>query len=172
MTATDELRRLLDERGVEYYESPNGVAWGKLATPIHGRMYTHYAVELDGLLCVDSHCLTPAQAVEATLGCDEPPCDRLVERLREDWGIDASWDGLRRFWCVQLTEEGVRLRDEREVTLGRGTCRMILRDDIYGHAYQDIYECSVCGEQVIRETYMGESEPPRFCPNCGAYRVG
>lgn len=67
-SATDELRRMLDERGVEYYASPNGVAWGKLATPIHGRMYTHYAVEIDGLLCVDSHCITPEQAIAATLG--------------------------------------------------------------------------------------------------------
>ena len=44
---------------------------------------------------------------------------------------------------------------------------MILREDIRGHAYQDTYECSVCGEFVIRETYMDESEPPRYCPNCG-----
>ena len=68
MTATDTLRAMLDKRGVKYYASPNGVAWGKLATPIHERMYTHYAVELDGLLCVNSHCITPEQAIAATLG--------------------------------------------------------------------------------------------------------
>lgn len=54
-----------------------------------------------------------------------------------------------------------------EATLGRETCQMTLRDDIRGHAYQDTYECSECGEQVIQETCMGESEPPKFCPNCG-----
>lgn len=131
-SATDELSRLLDERGVEYYKSPNGIAWGKLATPVHGRMYTHYAVELDGLLCVDSHCITPAQAIEATLGetptpppptpPKQPPYDELIESLRRDWDIEASWDGLRRFWYVGLTDEGVRKRDEREATLGRATC--------------------------------------------------
>lgn len=161
MTATDELRRLLDERGVEWSTSGNSTTrWHAGDTLFRWDVW-------GGRPRLLMSGITPAQAVEATLGRDEPPYDRLIERLREDWGIDAIWDGLRRFWCVQLTEEGVRLRDEREATPGRGTCRMILRDDIRGHAYQDIYECSVCGEQVIRETYMGESEPPRYCPNCG-----
>lgn len=47
--------------------------------------------------------------------------ERLVTLLRVDWDIEASWDGLRRFWYVGLTDEGVRKRDEREATLGRGT---------------------------------------------------
>lgn len=38
----------------------------------------------------------------------------LVEILRRDWHIEASWDGLRKFWYVGLTEEGVRERDERD----------------------------------------------------------
>ena len=84
-TATDELRRLLDERGVEYYASPNGVAWGKLATPIHGRMYAYYAVELDGLLCVDSHCITHEQAIAATLGRDCQLCRRCHRKAGETW---------------------------------------------------------------------------------------
>lgn len=45
-------------------------------------------------------------------------CDPLKERIAEllrclenDWHIHASWDGLRKFWCIELTEEGVRMRD-------------------------------------------------------------
>lgn len=68
MSATDELRRLLDERGVRHYDTPNGTCWGYLEMPLHGRMYTHYAVEVDDLLCLDSHCITPEQAIDATLG--------------------------------------------------------------------------------------------------------
>ena len=65
--------------------------------------------------------LTPEQAIEATLGQrEQPPYDELIEALRRDWDIEASWDGLRRFWYVGLTDEGVRKRDEREATLGRG----------------------------------------------------
>ena len=67
-TAIERLRELLDERGVKYSESPNGIAWGKLATPLNGRMYRYYAMELDGLPCMNSYCLTPEQAVAATLG--------------------------------------------------------------------------------------------------------
>ena len=128
MTATDELRRLLDVRGVEWHDTKigkgfitvfehDGITWivtehssGRLSVkgcvkPTQG----HY----DGL--------SPEQAVEATLGPrEQPPYDELIEALRRDWDIEASWDGLRRFWYVGLTDEGVRKRDEREATLGRG----------------------------------------------------
>ena len=71
MTATDELRRLLDERGVEWTE-PNNEA----------RSHTTYwtagvlrcgAVEFnDGMVSIASSSddITPAQAIEATLGSD------------------------------------------------------------------------------------------------------
>lgn len=58
----------------------------------------------------DGH--TPDDAISriAELG-SEPPYDELLRCLENDWNIRASWDGLRRFWCIELTEEGVRLRD-------------------------------------------------------------
>ena len=37
--------------------------------------------------------------------------DRLVTLLRVDCDIDASWDGLRRFWSIGLTEDGCLMRD-------------------------------------------------------------
>lgn len=49
------------------------------------------------------------------------------------------------------------------------TCHMVRCYDEYRERkYQDIYECDQCGERVIRETCMHTSEPPRFCPGCGA----
>ena len=101
MTATEELRRMLDERGVEYYASPNGVSWGKLATPIHGRMYTHYAVELDGLLCVDSHCITPEQAIAATL--EDETCFPALSSERDGMPYLDPWWVCSECGC-QLTE--------------------------------------------------------------------
>lgn len=56
------------------------------------------------------------QAVAATLG-SEPPYDELIRCLENDWNISASWDGLRKFWCIELTEEGVKLRDAVHGTL-------------------------------------------------------
>lgn len=36
------------------------------------------------------------------------------------WGnIRASWDGLRKFWCIELTDEGVRMRDAHDEALRR-----------------------------------------------------
>ena len=55
------------------------------------------------------------QAIAATLGKDEPPYDELLRCLENDWHIHASWDGLRKFWCIELTEEGVRMRDAKVV---------------------------------------------------------
>ena len=65
MTATDELRRLLDERRVEYKDrnvfGKHVFHWGK---PFHGAMFTDGGEWTE--LVVEN--ATPAQAVEATLG--------------------------------------------------------------------------------------------------------
>lgn len=64
MTATDELRRLLDERGVEYDDS-----FG--ATEFHGDcgsvVVAFNSKKKDAILYVNAY-LTPEQAVDATLG--------------------------------------------------------------------------------------------------------
>ena len=38
----------------------------------------------------------------------EPPYDELIDVLRNDWQIEASWDGLRRVWYVGWTDEHVK----------------------------------------------------------------
>jgi len=48
------------------------------------------------------------------------------------------------------------------------TCEMELTELSSGSAYHDVWLCSACGEQVEQHTVMGKSEPPRYCPNCGA----
>lgn len=45
----------------------------------------------------------------------EPPYDELLRCLENDWHISASWDGLRKFWCIELTDEGARMRDAKVV---------------------------------------------------------
>lgn len=69
MTATDELRRRLDERGIEWWSKPRlvvgGVEKGTEFDAADGSWVC--AIEaLDGTICV-SH-LTPEQAVTVTLG--------------------------------------------------------------------------------------------------------
>lgn len=68
MTATDELRRLLDERGVEWRERK----WGaKHSVTIFWRargVRWHYRENQYGELRLHADGLSPAQAIDATLG--------------------------------------------------------------------------------------------------------
>lgn len=70
MTATDELRRMLDERGVEYEGETDEDGWA--FTRWHGFDDTGWLAasdELCGLLDLRGRYLfTPEQAIEATLG--------------------------------------------------------------------------------------------------------
>ena len=62
VTATDELRRLLDERGVEWTYGDGTVSYAS-----DGRWFHAWAYN-DGAMCVSMGYLTPEQAIEATLG--------------------------------------------------------------------------------------------------------
>ncbi len=74
-SATEELRRLLDERGVEYKDrnvfGKHVFHWGK---PFHGAMFTD-AGEWTELVVENA---SPEQAVEATLG--RGACRDLAEK--------------------------------------------------------------------------------------------
>ena len=63
MTATDELRRLLDERGVEYTVIPEDMYGSREYIKIGST-----EIRTNGLGQVAVFYLTPEQAVEATLG--------------------------------------------------------------------------------------------------------
>lgn len=86
MTATDELRRLLDERGVEY---GSGFGGDTLWTGRHGIEWRWD--KQDGTLAMFTHAITPEQAVEATLG--RGTCRFIDEdNYNEAEGYDAySW---------------------------------------------------------------------------------
>ena len=70
MTATDELRRLLDGRGVEWRQSTNtiGCVWTYWESPLFGAEVCAMDNDDEMLVMFDEYYLTPAQAVEATLG--------------------------------------------------------------------------------------------------------
>lgn len=65
MSGTDELRRLLDELGVEW--SDDSSIYGTRRTVWTANGVTYVAAEVSGRLKVSGY-LTPEQAVEATLG--------------------------------------------------------------------------------------------------------
>lgn len=83
-SATDELRRQLDERGEKHYDCTEGTLWLK-----DGVGYRACAEdELNGLMHLSLWCTTPAQAVEATLGrgeCHIRTYDNLNELGGDVW---------------------------------------------------------------------------------------
>lgn len=84
MTATDELRRMLDERGVEHFDGTECTLWLK-----DGFGYRASADEgLSGFIHLHLWCTTPEQAIEATLGCGT--CHAANEESDQmELGVDA-----------------------------------------------------------------------------------
>ena len=70
MSATERLRAMLDERGVEHFDSTDGTYWGGsvLARDGSSHAYRFSARESVGGLNVHLLRATPEQAIEATLG--------------------------------------------------------------------------------------------------------
>lgn len=96
MTATDELRRLLDERGVEWWQSVNmlGCVFTRWYSPLFGDEVV--AMENgDGELELFSHLMTPEQAVEATLG--RGTCHVAAFGFCSECG--ARMDGIYQHYC-------------------------------------------------------------------------
>lgn len=81
MSATDELRRLLDERGVEWETDRSGfrVMWGKPLDEFHDTMQFKAVNNAlpNGGLNVHICGFTPEQAIAATLGTGT--CNRVRE---------------------------------------------------------------------------------------------
>lgn len=69
MSATDTIRAMLDERGVEWWQSANmlGCIFTRWYSPLFGDEVVAMENGEEGLVLFD-HFMTPEQAVEATLG--------------------------------------------------------------------------------------------------------
>ena len=70
------------------------------------RLYGGGAVEAECETC--QYRIEDLEAENAKL---REQMERLVTLLRNDCDIDASWDGLRGFWLIGLTENGCLMRD-------------------------------------------------------------
>lgn len=90
MSATDELRRMLDERGAEWWEEDGHTLW-------YGESIHHAASAFSSFLFGENErvhlnaMVTPEQAIEATLGrgtCHAIPHDNL----NESEGMGDAWE--------------------------------------------------------------------------------
>lgn len=78
----------------------------------------------------------------------------LVTSLRNDCDINASWDGLRKFWHIGLTENGCLMRDRACKAEAENTrLRELVRD-----MWHDIPKSESCGWDMSTNTCTGSDE--------------
>ena len=129
MSATDELRRLLDERGVEWMPYS---AFSTLYTTPDGKPVRADGDFMEGRVELYVRNLTPEQAVEATLGSDlQAENSELRKHVRmpdEPLEIDEKDFYVRAFikWAIEEQPEVKRLEAEnaelRELVRGLWYC--------------------------------------------------
>lgn len=90
-SATNELRHLLDERGVEHYDGTERTLWGYEQTGEDTGIYRFAASEISGgFLQFDMFRITPEQAIAATLG--RGTCHPIIsDNLAESEGTGDAW---------------------------------------------------------------------------------
>ncbi len=113
MTATERLRALLDERGVDYRVSATGYSIDI------GPYTTAYANRSDTTLDVSLRQVTPEQAIAATLGATDarPTQVESSETCRFEWSL------ARNGWADHTCSEcGYRENTDIHVSLGWHFC--------------------------------------------------
>ena len=163
VSATDELRCLLDERGTHWWsgkdERDNQTDWessGLTWEFEEGSSLTFlYALEQD---------VAPEQAVDATLGGERLTFLEEKVRLQGEYieKLTAEKNAMFAQNCEAATRHAGQMDRMRrlieEAELGRGECRNLSK-------YVNWFECSCCGwgYDFVTDPYSG----PRYCPNCG-----
>ena len=166
-SATEELRRMLDERGVEW-TAPNSILRDDMTSWVaNGFDYDAFEVPDGTLVLSAAHQddLTPEQAIAATLGSE--PDDAAMLRLHERMnaalleyeraqGIEKR-DGDGEV-VVPFVAEMHRLIEEA-ATLGAGTCKRVFYEPT------GVYVCSECGRGLSKK--LDKYCYLHYCPNCG-----
>ena len=157
MGASEELRRMLDERGVEYdtrdgnaikntyWNDGNGRRWGYTEDASESGMTTPTLFLVSGQLT-----FTPEQAIAATLGNMSATVDDVLSLLDE-------MNGQGRIEYADYSQ----LHDAIAATLGGGECEVVSSrfDDMMSEWCIELS----CGHAVWDRT-----EPPNYCCECGA----
>lgn len=186
MSATDELRRMLDERGVIWGNVRNDGSESKYLTEWQfdgnqGRaVATEWAVGSGLSMEIRRYHLTPEQAIAATLGHEDTYTREDVESAFVSGyslgslpvGSDPRWDENRQTVDEHMAELGWVRKD----TLGAGTCHNASKVmDEHGQAR---FACSECGawidSRMLWNPEYRNGESPwvsdcklNYCPNCG-----
>lgn len=178
MSATDELRRMLDERGVAHSDHYLSTTW----RDGHGILHLAGEPMADGSLVVDM--LTPEQAIAATLGSDrEAELQKALNKAAGNWArADADLRkalDFMRIWISEdahLGESAISYKFERAEGLRRlaaiegaidawntraeRTCHIEMYPMGLHEEDGEAPICSACRVAIDEDVY--------YCPNCGA----
>lgn len=162
MSATGDLRRMLDERGVEWMPS----VWSAKDETFYKVGEVGYlATELSSgkmKVCIEGY-PTPAQAIAATIGTWKLTAEQVMAiagKHQPDYCSD-----------THVCFDWQAIADELNVMMGTGTCKADETDlipfvrangDVSEVDYIRVMECSSCGGTF--EHINGSYE---FCPRCG-----
>lgn len=156
MTATERLRKLLDERGVEY--DTHGERYGTwYDTPLGGHVYV--PENNAGWLHVRSDAMTPEQAITATLGRAYEP--RGTCHYEPDYKGFTWWDEND----VEHYEEYSAGDECSSASCDECGYTMMVGDDGWFDGWDEITEWT----EEDGSEHKGYVLKPRFkfCPNCG-----
>lgn len=164
MTATERLRKLLDERGVEWgnvqhdgSESDYFTEWCPGDPQDYASAYEWSVGDGLNVRIIRTH-LTPEQAIAATLGdngvarSNDGVTAEQVRKAIFNGSSYASYDGAK-YYADGISMQAIA--DELNATLGAGTC----------HTVEDggLLHCSECGGGAEKQSWAYWN----FCPNCG-----
>lgn len=173
MSATDELRRLLDERGVEWEAFDDFEQTTEWST--YNGAFVYWARERDGKLLVEtttptkcSALCTPEQVIAATLGRE--PDDVAMVKLHNR--MNAALLEYERALGNEKADGAITVPFvakmhhllEEAATLGQGTCQIETTENwLPAERY---HRCKECGA-FFAVLDASHDIPSRYCPNCG-----
>ena len=172
MSGTERLRRLLDERGVEYQAIGDATFWETHDGAFRYKAKSH-AEKLMVMTCCSQKCavMTPEQAIDATLGRGTLSASQVsgaiyAHSIHADCA-DADWQAIA---------------DELNNTLGSCNCSNSERtNETCRNVCNSVSEftCSECGFNCDLTSWISLFDGddgrhrhhhlgiPNFCPNCG-----
>lgn len=192
MSATDELRRLLDERGVAHSDHYLSTTW----RDGHGILHLAGEPMADGSLVVDM--LTPEQAIAATLGSGTLTAEQVCETVEKHWhDLPAEYDMTEATALPEYSYDWQAIADELNAawnsradyhgyeqaaieswesikawnSRAERTCELHDCEGSFSAVNKPVWRCD-CGAFMTQYTDATTYHKPRFCPNCGCKVIG
>jgi len=151
--ATDELRALLDERGVEWKDGDAAyeIEWSTPDGRHCSAMYwkPKFTVLISGC--------APEQAIAATLGSGTLTAEQVRKAIEKRFDFDVWVPPVR--W--QAIADELNARAER-------TCKVNIGKTVTGKGQTYVATCDSCGRLIGQCCDYGPPAIPNYCPNCGA----